>query len=826
MLKALIAGERDTEKLEMSRGLLRRKTPELKQALEGRVSDHPRFLLGELIEHWEFIESKRSRLEQEIEERLRPFEETVERLRTVPGIDRISAWGIVSEIGLEMGQFPDAAHLASWAGLCPGNWDSAGKRKSGRIRRGDAWLRRHLCPSAWGVSTKQNNYLSALFPRLAARRGVKRATIAVAHTLLVIIDHILKRPVEYRELGPDYFDKLNPERRRRRLVKRLEALGFRVALEATPQPAERPIFEGIMNEVVRRASSPYTLLLLSAKPKEHRVASIRLSRCSAGPLIPASKRLLRNRNLRSVLSSMERPPVRQAISMKALACFLLAILAFLYLSLFILPRTPIYLAEDPQIYLLNATRMLEGQVIYRDFFQFTPPGTESVYFLLFKLFSVRAWIPNVVLIFLGLGMAWVTIETSKRVVSGRAVFLPSFLFLTLGFCIWLSGSTHNWWSSLAVLVAILVIIEKRTPARLIGAAMLCGLASFFTQTRGAVAILGIAFFLVWECLRKGQPRRVLVKGVACLGLTFVVTVLAANVFFLREAGLERFLNCTVLFVIRHFPSDTLYNSLNAYTADLADLFFSPGEWLTYRLPVLGMWLFMHAIFPFVYVVFFMRYRREARVRPEEPWDRLMLLGIVGFFTFLSVAPAPSWFRLCSISPPALIILIWLVRSPRKLSRILGASLWVVALVLAVGESLERQADNAGQVDLPLGRTAFLNRDAYDKSLWLLQHTHPSDYFFRGVFTEYYFPLGLRNPAEVPYVTPNDYTRPEQVRNVVDSLEKHTVRFVFWSVWLDIPDDQHREGDHLQPLRAYLREHYHVVKLFPDDDYEQVWERNQ
>jgi transposase len=150
------------------------------QALEGRVSDHHRFLLQELMEHLEFIESKMSRLEQEIEKRLRPFEETVERLCTVPGIDRISAWGIISEIGLEMSQFPDEAHLASWAGLCPGNWESAGKRKSGRIRKGNAWLRRHLCQSAWGVSTKQNNYLSALF----RARGIRLDHRKILNTLL------------------------------------------------------------------------------------------------------------------------------------------------------------------------------------------------------------------------------------------------------------------------------------------------------------------------------------------------------------------------------------------------------------------------------------------------------------------------------------------------------------------------------------------------------------------------------------------------------------------------------------------------------------------
>ena len=235
MLKAIIVGETDVTKLaEMARGLLRRKIPQLQLALEGKVTPHHRFLLGELIADLEFVESKMTRIEAEISRHLQSSADTVQRLCTVPGIDRISAWGIISEIGLDMSQFPDAQHLASWAGLCPGNWESAGKQKSGRTRKGSAWLRRHLCQSAWGVSTKQNNYLSALFRRLAARRGVKRATMAVAHALLVIAYQILKNGVEYHELGADYFDRLNPVRLTRRLVKRLEGLGFQVMLEARP----------------------------------------------------------------------------------------------------------------------------------------------------------------------------------------------------------------------------------------------------------------------------------------------------------------------------------------------------------------------------------------------------------------------------------------------------------------------------------------------------------------------------------------------------------------------------------------------------------------
>jgi transposase len=171
------------------------------------------------------------RIEQEIEERLGPFQSEVARLCTIPGVDRVTAWGLLAEIGLNMKQFPDAQHLASWAGLCPGIHESAGKRKGGKIRKGSLWLRRCLCQGAWTVSTKKGNYLSALFRRLAARRGKKRATIAVAHNLLVIAYYILRDKVCYRGLGPDYFDRLGPEGLRRRLTKRLQGLGFKVTLE-------------------------------------------------------------------------------------------------------------------------------------------------------------------------------------------------------------------------------------------------------------------------------------------------------------------------------------------------------------------------------------------------------------------------------------------------------------------------------------------------------------------------------------------------------------------------------------------------------------------
>jgi transposase len=238
MIQALIAGEQDSAVLaEMAKGLLRNKIPELKLALEGRVNDHHRFLLNEMLDDLRHIESKMTKVEAEIEGRLRPFEEQVARLCTIPGVDRITAWGLAAEMGLNMDQFPSAAHLASWAGMCPGNFESAGKRLGGRTRKGSRFLRRHLCQAAWAVSTKRDSYLSALFRRLAARRGNKRATMAVGHAILVIAYHLLKRQESYRDLGPNYFDQKNPESLRRSLVKRLERIGYTVALTPVAEAA-------------------------------------------------------------------------------------------------------------------------------------------------------------------------------------------------------------------------------------------------------------------------------------------------------------------------------------------------------------------------------------------------------------------------------------------------------------------------------------------------------------------------------------------------------------------------------------------------------------
>jgi transposase len=238
ILKALITGQEDPEQLaELAQRRLRSKIPELRLALEGKVRDHHRFLLAEYLEEWEAIGRRIERMEAEIERRLTPFEAAVTLWKTIPGVDWVTAANLVAEMGVNMEQFPSASHLASWAGVCPGNHESAGKRKSGKTREGNRWLRRTLCQAAWAVTRKKDCYLSAQFRRLAARRGMKRAVMAVAHAMLVIAYTMLKTGRSYQELGGDYLERINKDQLRRYFVKRLQRLGLKVIVQPLPQPA-------------------------------------------------------------------------------------------------------------------------------------------------------------------------------------------------------------------------------------------------------------------------------------------------------------------------------------------------------------------------------------------------------------------------------------------------------------------------------------------------------------------------------------------------------------------------------------------------------------
>jgi len=232
MLEAMANGEKSPQVLaDLAKGRLRSKLRDLEEALRGLVGPHQRMLLQSQLRHIDFIEAEIGRVDQEVRKRMCSYGDALNRLDEIPGMGRRSAEEILAEIGADVSRFPSAAHLASWAKVCPGSYESAGKRKSGKIGHGNAWLRSSLVEVAQAAGHTRDTYLSARYHRLASRRGNKRAVIALAHTILVIVYSLLRYGRRYQDMGSNYFDERDRHNTLRRSIHRIERLGYQVVLQ-------------------------------------------------------------------------------------------------------------------------------------------------------------------------------------------------------------------------------------------------------------------------------------------------------------------------------------------------------------------------------------------------------------------------------------------------------------------------------------------------------------------------------------------------------------------------------------------------------------------
>jgi transposase len=252
MLHALAEGDKDPGWMaDYAIGRLRKKRGELVWALEGTFTAEQRWLLRKELKQLEWLEGQIVEFEEEIERRVAPFADAIRRLVTIPGIDRVTAWTIVAEIGADLSAFPEPKQLASWTGLCPGNRESGGKKMSGRTRKANRYIKRAMCQAAWAATHTKNTFLAAYYRRMRIRKGGSRAVIALAHHMIRIVHQVLSRNETYVEMGADYYDRQNRPRTAARLVKRLEKLGYQVSLqEVAPDP------EAVKTEVEPAESSP------------------------------------------------------------------------------------------------------------------------------------------------------------------------------------------------------------------------------------------------------------------------------------------------------------------------------------------------------------------------------------------------------------------------------------------------------------------------------------------------------------------------------------------------------------------------------------------
>jgi transposase len=241
MLQGLIKGRPPGELAELALGKLRVKLEQLGKALEGHFRPEHGFLLQRMLMQTRFLEQQERALRRQIDRRLdTPARHAVALWDTIPGVNQAIAWVLAAEMGTRVEQFPDAHHAASWAAICPGNNESGGKRRSGKIRKGNPWLRAALCEAAWSASRSKGTYLAALYRRMAGRKGHKRAIVAVAHAILIIAYQMLKDNQPYRELGESYFDDIKPEKTVDRLVRRLQKMGYHVLIEKSVAGQQLP----------------------------------------------------------------------------------------------------------------------------------------------------------------------------------------------------------------------------------------------------------------------------------------------------------------------------------------------------------------------------------------------------------------------------------------------------------------------------------------------------------------------------------------------------------------------------------------------------------
>jgi hypothetical protein len=472
--------------------------------------------------------------------------------------------------------------------------------------------------------------------------------------------------------------------------------------------------------------------------------------------------------------------------------YLIAASLYLYHFLFVPPFIPIqaYPSGDWPFAANPAQMMVErGALIYRDVFEFVMPGTTLVDALIFKVFGLRPWIPNVLSMLLGLGLMGISLAISRRVMHLRVAMLPGALFLVSSFSE-LLDPVHHFYSLLAAMSAVAVLMERRTITRIAVAGALCGLSSCFTQTRGLAACAGIVVFLWWESRQCREGWRVFLKNAAYLAAGFAAILLLVSGYFIWKAGVARFVWCVFIFPVKYYPKQANWNSfmvIRDFTRD-----FSPHLGVDFHLKMLyinGRKLFLLLTTPTVFVLFFVRYWLKYGKERWDLWARPMLVACVGLMMFLSIINSPSPLRMDISSLPALILLGWLLDSPGKLARTLVVIGAVAVLLVALYSVVRLRPVVAQVITTPRGRFAVLRAglsplrpsDEFQCSeyIWIEQHTRPGDYFYAPLGAKMYFYFDLLNPTPLTRIDNNGYTTPEQVADVIRGLEEHRVRYIFW-----------------------------------------------
>ena len=456
-----------------------------------------------------------------------------------------------------------------------------------------------------------------------------------------------------------------------------------------------------------------------------------------------------------------------------------------------------FVAHDDQVvFFVRGLRLANGQLPYKDFFELVTPGTDLIYAAGFRAFGVHAWLLALWSVALGAALAWVITRIAGRILTGWVVMLPGLLFVVFNFNTALDA-THHWYSTLAALGAVSVLMGGTGAGRVAVAGALTGVAMMFTQTQGALVFAALVGWLIWAGLGS--------RALAFVG-SFAAVVLAGMGWFVQKAGWDRVWFDLAVFPVRYMSFGEV-NSLGTYLKQI------PLHEPLGLVPA----LFVYAVVPYAYFVGIYRLWREWGGVDAEMRRRLVLLLAVGLALFLAVASAPRLHRLCVVAPPAILILVWLMRAWRVGQKVLLA----VAVVFAVLLGLSRQVQRREVLELPIGRVAFLDAGEAREYEWLKERTRPGDWFFNESSLGLY--LGLVSPSESDFINSDEYTRPEQVVKVIEEMKIRPPRFVVMERAVQSEGPEH---DNSGPFVEFVHERYRLAERFPlgrGARVEEVWE---
>jgi hypothetical protein len=493
--------------------------------------------------------------------------------------------------------------------------------------------------------------------------------------------------------------------------------------------------------------------------------------------------------------------------------FLLFLSAFVFLQIFILPFKPVFVEGDQMIPVSNAMRILDGEVVYRDFFHFIAPGADLWYALLFSIFGTKIWILNATIFILALAQIILVFAFSKRLLCGAYRYLPALIYFVLGFRLFGIDGSHRLFSVVLVLASALAVMYGLNRKALVLVGALCGLSSFFSQSRGVLGVGAIGLFILWNHWvdRKGMKRIFVDWTIA--SISFIAVLFVTQFYMAWLAGFENYYFDNVTFLKDYYGNDTLSNTF-AYFTDIPNLDGYIGAYGTagglFRFfRVTTPTLFFYAIVPMAYLAFFI-FRKLRTIVPKADRD-LMLLSILGVVLYAG-ASAPTAARLYHISIPALVVLIWMLSRAPSL-RIPAKVCAILLVILGVMYCIQRQTVTRAEIDLPAGNAVFLSPPTAEKFVWLMSQTEPGDYLWEAQHPTYYFPLLLKNPTPFFLVRDNNFTPAFQVEQLMRSLGERPPRLIAWhGLWSKEPGER-KLGDNLAPLWEFIRSNYHLKKEF-------------